>query len=253
MELISVIVTYFNKKKFIKQTFDSILAQSYKNFEVIFIYDQENLEEYNYIQNLVNSDSRFKFFNNKNNYGSSFSKNLGLSFATGEYLCFLDADDLWEPNKLEFQYNHIKKNKILFSHTSYKIIDENNNLIGNMKVQDKLTYGNLMNSCDVGLSTVMIHSSLKNIILFPPLKTKEDYVVWLGISKDFDLIGIDKSLVLWRKSKNSLSSSVIQRLKDGFLVYYRYENKNFFVSLIRLFLLSFFSLVKKIKISLNNN
>jgi teichuronic acid biosynthesis glycosyltransferase TuaG len=122
-----------------------------------------------------------------------------------------------------------------------------------MKVQDKLTYGNLMNSCDVGLSTVMIHSSLKNIILFPPLKTKEDYVVWLGISKDFDLIGIDKSLVLWRKSKNSLSSSVIQRLKDGFLVYYRYENKNFFVSLIRLFLLSFFSLVKKIKISLNNN
>jgi glycosyltransferase involved in cell wall biosynthesis len=85
MELISVIVTYFNKKKFIKQTFDSILAQSYKNFEVIFIYDQENLEEYNYIQNLVNSDSRFKFFNNKNNYGSSFSKNLGLSFATGEY------------------------------------------------------------------------------------------------------------------------------------------------------------------------
>jgi teichuronic acid biosynthesis glycosyltransferase TuaG len=141
----------------------------------------------------------------------------------------------------------MKKNELLFSHTSYKIIDKYDNLIGKMKVKSILDYEDLLNSCDIGLSTVMFHKSVKDQIRFPNIITKEDYAVWLKISKNINIIGIQQYLVSWRKLKKSLSSSVFQNFKDGFLVYYKHENKNFFNALYLLLLLCFYSVIKKIK------
>ena len=85
----------------------------------------------------------------------------------GEYVCFLDGDDVWDENKLEIQFNFMKENNILISHTSYKIIDHKDQIIGSMRANKNIYYNQLLNSCDIGLSTVMFNRKIINIINFP--------------------------------------------------------------------------------------
>lgn len=253
MYLISIILPYFKKRFFIEKTINSIILQKYKNFEVIIIYDQNNDDDADFIIQLIKNDKRFKLYKNYKNYGVSFSRNKGINLSKGEYICFLDGDDVWHPNKLEIQLNFMKKNNILISHTSYKIIDYKDQIIGSMKANKNIYYSQLLNSCDIGLSTVMFNRKIINIINFPEISTKEDYILWLSIVKKVDIIGISDYLTYWRKSNNSLSSSITQSVKNGFLVYYKFENKNFFMSLVYLSILIFFSIKKKIKQKIYKN
>ena len=140
----------------------------------------------------------------------------------------------------------MKKNNLLISHTSYDLFDENNSFL-KKRLARKLNYFDLLKSCDIGLSTVMVKKDLiLKHKLFPSLKTKEDYVLWLKISKKGIIFyGIKKVLTNWTDRKNSLSKSLIQKLKDGFKVYYEYEKLNFLESLFRLIVLSINFLRKK--------
>jgi teichuronic acid biosynthesis glycosyltransferase TuaG len=247
MNLVSVIIPYNNKRLFIKSTLESILKQSYSHFEVLIIYDQKDLADYHYINNIIKSDNRFKIYNNNKNYGVSYSRNKALSLAKGTYVCFLDSDDIWHNDKIQKQISFMKKKKILMSHTSYKIIDEFNKKIGLMKIKKYINYNDLIQSCDIGLSTVMVHRSLLKDIFFPNILTKEDYVGWLKLSKKYKIFGLQKSLTYWRKLNDSLSSQLLQKLLDGFKVYYKFENKSFLLSIIYLARLSFSSVIKKIR------
>jgi teichuronic acid biosynthesis glycosyltransferase TuaG len=247
MKLVSIILPYFNKRSFISKTLQSLSNQTYKNFEVIIIYDQENLEDFNYISNLISSDNRFFLYRNKKNLGVSHSRNLGINYSRGEYICFLDSDDLWESNKIEAQYKFMMDNNLLFSHTSYKIINKSDKIIGIMKAKANILYDDLIKSCDIGLSTVMFHNSIKNKMYFPTIKTKEDYALWLKLSKEIKIIGFSKNIVSWRKVRGSLSDSIIKSLINGFIVYNTYERKAFYLSILYLFRLSFYSFIKKIK------
>jgi teichuronic acid biosynthesis glycosyltransferase TuaG len=139
----------------------------------------------------------------------------------------------------------MKKNNIKISHTSYGIFDIYNNFLSKRIAKD-MDYYDLVKSCDIGLSTVVVERKLINRYPFPNIKTKEDYVVWLKISKNgFMLYGIDQILTRWTSRKNSLSKSIFRKLKDGFKVYNIYEGKNFFESLICLLRLSLNYLKKK--------
>jgi teichuronic acid biosynthesis glycosyltransferase TuaG len=93
----------------------------------------------------------------------------------------------------------------------------------------------------------MFDSKIKDQINFPNIKTKEDYSVWLKISKTVPICGFNKILTYWKKTKNSLSSNLFESVKNGFLVYYKYEKKSFLISLIFLFILSYYSVIKKVK------
>ena len=253
MNLISIILPYFRKRFFIEKTINSIISQKYKNFEVIIIYDQHDDDDADFIIQLIKNDKRFKLYKNYKNYGVSFSRNKGINLSKGEYLCFLYGDDIWDENKLEIQFNFMKKNNILISHTSYKIINNKDQIIGSMKVKKNIHYNQLLRSCDIGLSTVMFNRKIINIINFPEIATKEDYVLWLRIVKKVDIIGISDYLTYWRKLNNSLSSSITQSVKNGFLVYYKFENKNLFISLVYFSMLIFFSIKKKIKQKIYKN
>ena len=125
------------------------------------------------------------------------------------------------------------KNNWNISHTSYKIINEKNKFLGVRKAYN-LNYPDLIKSCDIGLSTVLIKRELLKKFKFANLKTKEDYILWLNLSKKNQFFGIDKILVSWRKSKNSLSSSTIRKLLDGYAVYRVYLKKSILGSLFSL-------------------
>ena len=237
----SIIIPYFKKKLFIKDTINSILNQTYKNFEAIIIYDDEDKSDLYFIKKLLKKDKRFKFIINKTNLGAGESRNKGIKNAKGKYICFIDADDIWHKNKLELQINFMRKKNISFSHSTYKIIDKNNKVRGIRIAENYDNFLELSKSCNIGLSSVIFEKKiLKSKLKFPKIKTKEDFVLWLRILKNGTKIyAFKKTLVKWRRSKNSLSSSSFQKIKDGFKVYNYYLNYNFLKSFYYLFILSF--------------
>jgi teichuronic acid biosynthesis glycosyltransferase TuaG len=246
MDLISIIMPYYKKSATVKQTIDSIFAQTYKNFELIIIYDDEDKKDLEYLKKIQKNFKKILIFINKSNLGAGMSRNLGIKNAKGEFVAFIDADDTWHKKKLEEQINFMKLNNLQVSHTSYNIIDINSNLISRRKARTFNTVKSLIKSCDIGLSTVIVKRSIFNQELtFPNLKTKEDFVLWLKfLENNYSIVALDIYLTNWKKIKNSLSSSVIQKLHDGFKVYKIYMKYNFIKSLYLLFCLSLNSFIK---------
>jgi len=244
MSLVSIIIPYSNKNKFLKKTLNSVFTQTYKNFEVLFIYDDPDKSDYELFKKYL-SKSKVKVFFNKKNLGAGFSRNKGLKYAKGKYIAFLDSDDLWKKNKLKKQLKFMTENKISVSHTSYEIIDKFGKKIGQRNAKEYLDYSNLLPSCDIGLSTVIIEKKILKNFKFPSTKTKEDYILWLNLTKKkYNFYGYQNSLTKWRKLDDSLSSSTYQKLVDGFKVYNKYLKLNIFISFIYLIRLSINFLLK---------
>ena len=193
-------------------------------------------------------DRRIRLIVNKKNLGAGNSRNVGIKKSQGTYIAFIDSDDLWRKKKLEKQLKFMKQKKCNISHTSYEIINENNFRIGYRKARNFNDLKDLLRSCDIGLSTVLLKKKLlKKSLKFPTLKTKEDFVLWLRIvSNGNKIFGLNQYLTKWRTSKNALSSSVLQKLIDGFKVYNTYMKFNFLVSIYYLIILSLNFLKKKL-------
>ena len=156
MQLVSVIVPYHRKIKFIKKTINSIKNQTYKNLEIIIIYDDEDYSDLKYIKKIKRSDSRIKLILNKNILGAGESRNLGIKKARGKYIAFLDADDLWKKNKIQSQLLYMHKNKFDVCHTTYEIFRKNNKKRKLMIARTFKNYRQLLPSCDIGLSTIIL-------------------------------------------------------------------------------------------------
>ena len=239
MKLVSIIIPYFKKKKYIGDTINSILNQTYNNFEIIIIYDDPEKKDLDYIEKLSHSDFRIKLIINEKNLGAGISRNIGIDQSKGTFLAFIDADDIWERTKLEEQVNFMQGKNINFCHTSYKIINEEKQFLSLRRARNFFTMKDLIKSCDIGLSTVILKKEILGSNKFADLKTKEDFVLWLKlISSNVKIYGLDKELVLWRKTNNSLSSSLFQKIIDGYKVYKVYMKYNMIKSIYYLLCLS---------------
>ena len=172
--------------------------------------------------------------------GAGISRNIGILESKGKYIAFLDADDIWQLDKLKKQIYFMEEYKFFISHTSYSIINESRNIIGKRFAKNFFRLSELLKSCDIGTSTVVLHKNLINHnIKFASLSTKEDFVLWLRLLKNnVNIYGLNEDLALWTKSKNSLSSSTFQKIIDGFRVYYTYMNFGFIKSIYYLICLS---------------
>jgi len=239
ISLVSIIMPYYKKEIFVRDSVKSILNQSYKNFEIILVND--DVENKDFIKTISNLDNRIKLLHNEKNLGAGESRNRAIRYTKGDYIAFCDCDDLWKENKLKFQLNYMKQFDLNFSYTSYDIVDEDNNVINMRNAPSNINFTKLRNSCDIGLSTVIIKKNIleKNQYRFASLKTKEDYVFWLKLALDgIEMKGIQQNLSSWRKNKNSLSSSTFQKLIDGYKVYRLYLGYSPLKSLFYLTVLS---------------
>ena len=239
-DLISVIIPYYKKKKFIEETIKSVLDQTYQNFEIIIVYDDVDHQDLPYLNKIKNFDKRINLFINKKNMGAGISRNIAIDYSKGNFIAFLDSDDIWKESKLENQIEFMKKNSLIVSHTSYDIINKHKKVISTRRARDFYAVNDLLKSCDIGLSTVIISKKIKELNLqFPNLKTKEDFVLWLSIlKKNIPIIAFTKNLSYWRKLDNSLSTSVLQKLIDAYRVYNKHMNFNFIKSLYYVLCLS---------------
>ena len=255
---VTIIIPYKNNLKYLFPAIKSIFRQSYKNFKIIIIYDDDDKSDLykikNFLKNINNKKKiSVKILVNQNSVGAGYSRNIGIKKSKTKYVAFLDSDDLWKKNKLKTQIYFMEKNKQVFSHSSYFVINSKNKIISKREAKPEITFNQLIKSCDIGLSTVIMNLYFikKYNLYFPKIKTKEDFVLWLKISAKIKVIkGISKKLSYYRQVHNSLSSNKITSLINGYKVYNKYMKYNFIKSIYYLFILSFNSLKKKITFGL---
>ncbi len=246
MSLVTIIIPYKNNLKFLFEALESIFFQTHKKFKILIIYDDEDKSDLSYIKKFISKKKiKNKFYikiivNNKN-LGAGESRNIGIKLSKSRYVAFLDSDDVWHRNKLKLQLNFMKKHQVPISHTSYDIINESGKKISFRKSKKILKFNDILNSCDIGLSTVIVELNfLRNYSLrFPKINTKEDYVLWLNVLKKISSIrGLNINLTKYRKRKNSLSSNTITKIMNGYKVYRYYLKMGYFESIYRLLILS---------------
>ena len=124
---ISIITPCFNCEKFISETIESVLKQTYTNFEMIIVDDASTDKSFDIIKEYALKDSRIIYFQNQQNSGANYSRNFAIKNATGDYIAFLDSDDIWDESKIKTQIEFMENNNCDFSYTSYELIDEKSN------------------------------------------------------------------------------------------------------------------------------
>ena len=183
MAVVSVIIPYFKKISYIKKTLQSVLDQTFQDFEIILIYDDVIRDDLVEIKNFIKDNSKIKIIKNEKNLGAGLSRNLGIEISSGKIIAFLDSDDFWRPDRIEKQLNFMEKNNYKFTFCNYKKIFNNRKKTDVCSKKNIIAFEELLTDCEIGLSTVFLRKDIIDNNLFPPLKTKEDYVAWLKITK----------------------------------------------------------------------
>lgn len=231
-DLISIIIPVYNAEKFLDETINTVLNQTYKNFELILVNDGSKDKSVDVIKKY--NDKRIKLIDNKNNKGAALSRNDGIRKAKGRYICFLDADDLWNKEKLEKQINFMKEKECAFSFTGYEFANENG--IPNGKkvfIPKKLNYKSALKNTTISTITVMIDTKKmdKDLIYMNNVKS-EDTATWWNILKNgYEAFGLNEILSFYRRSDGTLSSNKIEAIRRIWNLYRNVFKLGFFYSL----------------------
>ena len=231
-DLISIIIPVYNAEKFLDETINTVLNQTYKNFELILVNDGSKDKSVDVIKK--HNDKRIKLIDNKNNKGAALSRNDGIRKAKGRYICFLDADDLWNKEKLEKQISFMKEKECAFSFTGYEFANENG--IPNGKkvfIQKKLNYKSALKNTTISTITVMIDTKKmdKDLIYMNNVKS-EDTATWWNILKNgYEAFGLNEILSFYRRSDGTLSSNKIEAIRRIWNLYRNVFKLGFFYSL----------------------
>ncbi|NFO86965.1 glycosyltransferase family 2 protein [Clostridium botulinum] len=207
-DLVSIIIPVYNSSKTIKETIKSVLVQNYKKFEIIVIDDCSTDESFEILKCLSDKDKKINLYRNKKNLGVSKTRNLGIELAKGEFICFLDSDDIWNPLKLEEQIKYINKQNSDICYTSYEMIDTFTGDKSIRIIPKDINYKGLLKENIICCSTIMIKSNLLKENKFEENFFHEDFVLWLKLLKlGFKAAGLEKSLVTYRKGGRSSNKS----------------------------------------------
>lgn len=210
--LVSIITPMYNSEKFVEATIRSVINQTYKNWEMIIVDDCSTDNSSNIVKLYVENDSRIKYIRTKSNKGVSYARHLALKVAKGQFIAFLDSDDIWNENKLDKQISFMIEKNCAISFTSYELMDENNERLGKIiNVPSKVDYNTLLKGNILGCLTVVVDKSKLDFEMKMRGVRHEDYVLWLSILKKGNIAyGINENLALYRKSSNSLSGNKIK-------------------------------------------
>ena len=207
--LVSVVMPAYNAEIYISDAINSVISQTYKNWELLIVNDRSTDNTKKIINSFKEKEKRIIYFETDKNLGPGYARNIAIERANGQYIAFLDSDDKWIPNKLEIQLNFMKKNKSSFSFTSYQKINESSQIIGKkIEVPNKLNYEDLLKSCIIGCLTVIYDVSKLGKVYMPLIKKTQDYAMWLNILKKIPSAhGLNESLALYRVRRDSISSN----------------------------------------------
>lgn len=211
-DLVSIIMPSYNTGKYIGKSIESVLNQTYQNWELIIV-DDCSTDNTDKIVTSIN-DARIKYMKNSCNLGAAISRNRALREAKGQWIAFLDSDDLWMPEKLEKQIRFMKINGYAFSYTNYEEIDIDGNVTG-VKVSGpkRITRTGMFNYCWPGCLTVVYDVTKIGLIQIKNIKKNNDYAMWLEVCKKSNCYLLDETLAQYRKGRiGSVSTQSIKTM-----------------------------------------
>lgn len=207
-DLVSIIMPSYNCGKYVEDTIRSVQAQTYQNWEIVFVDDCSGDDTVKKVQALRAKDSRIKLFQNRGNLGAAMSRNHALQEAKGRWIAFLDSDDLWEPTKLEKQIAFMKNNGYGFSYTRYQEIDSLGNLTGVLVSGPlKITKEGMYAFCWPGCLTVMYDANVMGLLQIEDIKKNNDYAMWLKVCHKADCYLLPEILAKYRRGRIGSVSS----------------------------------------------
>lgn len=221
--LVSIITPSYKSSNFISLTIDSVLAQTYKNWEMIVVDDFSPDNSNELIEKYCQKDNRIKLIKLERNLGAAEARNKALEYSSGRYIAFLDSDDIWYDTKLEKQILFMQNNHYPISYTSYELIDElgkaKNHVI---EAVDNLNLHEYLKNTIIGFSTSIIDRKLINDeIKFLNIRMRQDTNLWINLLKNgYSAHGLTEVLVKYRVHSNSISANKIKAAKQVWNLYF---------------------------------
>lgn len=231
---VSIIIPCYNAGERIRETLNSVLGQTYRNWEAIVIDDCSTDHSVEIINSFVKEDPRISLIiNDENSGGPSIPRNLGIASAKGDLIAFLDSDDIWMPEKLEHQLQFMKEKNAWISSTSYELIDESGNSLGKaIHAQPVMDFNKYLRNTNIGFSSTVIMRELLKGVEFRKMPVAEDFPFWLDVfRKGYTMFGLTEVLTQYRVQKNSLSSNKLRSAKHIWKTYRTIEKFNLLRSL----------------------
>lgn len=210
--LVSIITPAYNAAAYIAETIESVLAQTYLNWEMLIVNDCSKDNTAEIVQSYAAKDKRIKLINLKQNSGAAAARNTALQNAKRQIIAFLDSDDLWKKEKLQKQIQFMQQNGYAFTYTSYEHFKEvKENIQNQVQIPKSLNYKQALKGNKIGCLTVMLDRKQIANIHFTTQK-HEDYILWLNILKQgITAYGMQESLALYRTGNSkSVSSNKLQ-------------------------------------------
>jgi teichuronic acid biosynthesis glycosyltransferase TuaG len=244
--LVSIIMPSYNSEKTIAQSIDSVLAQSYSNWQLLITDDKSSDATVSIINDYIAKDKRISLFQNNENLGAGGSRNRSIEEANGKYIAFLDSDDLWHTNKLAVQIDYMLQQKVALSYTWYqKFSDEGDS--GCIESKLTVTYQQLLYSNIIGCLTAVYDAETLGKRYMPLIRKRQDMGLWLDILKDIDMAhGIPKILAKYRVD-SGMTQNKLMVLKWQWLFYRQVAGLSFFGTIRVFFFYIFNGLIKYIK------
>lgn len=226
-DLVSIVMPNYNCVKYIDETIQSVRKQSYTNWELLVVDDCSSDGSQAVVERYAIIDPRIKLFRNESNKGAAACRNIAIKNANGKWVAFLDSDDKWLPEKLEKQIRFMKNHRYHFSYTNYTEIDDQSNALGILFTGPKsISRFRMLQFNFAGCLTVMYdREQFKDLAVNPLLKCRNDYALWIKLSKKMTCYLLDETLAEYRVRRRSLSHSGVFRLVKNHYLLFRLSEK----------------------------
>lgn len=213
--LVSVIIPTYNSEKYIEETLNSVLNQTYGEFEIIIIDDCSKDNTFEIVKEYEKKYSNIVCLKQEQNKGVAEARNRGIKKSRGRYIAFLDSDDLWHEKKLEKQLKLMKEKRVFFSYTAIEMIDEDGKILKEKReVKEEIDYNFLLKNTMIATSSVIVDKLKYGEFQMPLRRSGQDYATWLQLLKKGKAYGINEVCVSYRVRKGSLSSNKIKSIKQ---------------------------------------
>ncbi|MCG7333021.1 glycosyltransferase family 2 protein [Salinicoccus roseus] len=223
---ISVITPAYNSERFIKDAIQSVMDQTYQNWEMIIVDDCSSDDTVKYVKDMQKQDDRIRLISLEENSGSAIARNTALGKAYGRYVAFLDSDDRWMPEKMDRQLAFMRQNDIAFSFTSYVRTLEDGTMTDYVsKTPRTVDWNALMKRCVIGCLTVMIDTEKTGPVRMVNIRTRQDYALWLELTRrGFTAHGLKDVLAKYRVVDGSISSNKLKAAKRNWYLFRNIES-----------------------------
>ncbi|MBD0831205.1 glycosyltransferase family 2 protein [Aestuariibaculum sediminum] len=232
--MVSIITPVFNCEKYLPECINSVINQTFVDWELILIDDCSTDSSRDIIEEYALKDSRIKTYFFNENVGAGIARNKGIDIAKRRFIAFLDSDDYWHDQKLELQLNFMLKNEYPFSYTRYYQLDKVNNPTKIINSPGSVNHLQLMFNNYIKTLTAIYDSNIVGKVFMPDYRKRQDWGLWFNIlNKTKKAYCLKHPLAYYRTSnEESLSKNKLDLLKQNYLFYRRFLNKNVIVSFV---------------------